>query len=117
MQKVENIHETPHDGKPLLCAGADFSECGLYRYKLWRIWDESLPLAMCIGLNPSTANAVKTDPTITNLTKMLKLLGYGGLYMMNLSAFISPKPADLLTCADSIGENDTKLKEVSEICS
>ena len=24
MQKVENIHETPHDGKPLLCAGADF---------------------------------------------------------------------------------------------
>ena len=22
MQKVENIHETPHDGKPLLCAGA-----------------------------------------------------------------------------------------------
>ena len=22
MQTVENIHETPHDGKPLLCAGA-----------------------------------------------------------------------------------------------
>lgn len=22
MQKIENIHETPHDGKPLLCAGA-----------------------------------------------------------------------------------------------
>ena len=22
MQKVENIHETQHDGKPLLCAGA-----------------------------------------------------------------------------------------------
>ena len=23
MQKVENMDETPHDGKPLLCAGAD----------------------------------------------------------------------------------------------
>jgi hypothetical protein len=27
-------------------AGADFSECGKYRYKLWRIWDENKPLAM-----------------------------------------------------------------------
>ena len=105
------------DAKPVLNAGAEFSECGLYRYKLWRIWYESLPLAMCIGLNPSTANAVKTDPTITNLTKMLKLLGYGGFYMMNLFAFISSKPADLLTCADAIGENDSKLTEISEICS
>lgn len=102
---------------PLLNAGADFSECGQYRYKLWRIWDESLPLAMCIGLNPSTANAVKTDPTITNLTKMLKILGYGGFYMMNLFAWISSKPADLLTCKNPIGENDKKLKEVAAICS
>lgn len=102
--------------KPLN-AGAEFSDCGTYRYKLWRIWDESLPLVMCVGLNPSTANSVKTDPTITNLTKMLKLLGYGGFYMMNLFAFISSKPSDLLTCVDAIGDNDSKLKEVSELCS
>ena len=107
----------PIAANPLLNAGADFSKCGSYRYKLWRIWDESLPIAMCIGLNPSTANVVKTDPTITNLTKMLKILGYGGFYMMNLFAWISSKPADLLTCENPIGENDTKLKEVATICS
>jgi len=97
--------------------GAEFSDCKKYRYSLWRIWDETKPLVMCIGLNPSTANSVKTDPTITNLTKMLKLLGYGGFYMMNLFAFISSKPADLLTCEDAIGDNDKKMKEVSEKCS
>ena len=96
--------------------GAEFSECGKYRYKLWRIWDRNLPIVMCIGLNPSTANATKTDPTITNLKKMLSILGYGGFYMMNLFAFISSKPADLLTCENAIGENDNKLCEVAEIC-
>lgn len=99
-----------------LISGAEFSECGLYRYKLWRIWDEDLPVAMCIGLNPSTAGEKKSDPTITNLTKILKNLGYGGFYMMNLFALISSKPSGLLKCADPIGENDYKLKEVSEKC-
>lgn len=96
--------------------GATFSECGKYRYKLWRIWDESKPKVMCIGLNPSTANATKPDPTITNLIKMLKLLGYGGFYMTNLFAWISSKPNDILTCNDPIGDNENVLKEVSEIC-
>lgn len=97
-------------------AGAEFSECGKYRYKLWRIWNESLPKAMCIGLNPSKASDIKNDPTITNITSMLKILGYGGFYMVNLFAWISSKPQDLLTCADPIGENETKLKEVESIC-
>lgn len=97
-------------------AGAEFSECGKYRYKLWRIWDKTLPKAMCIGLNPSTANGNKNDPTITNLSKALSKLGYGGFYMMNLFAWISPKPEDLLTCPDPLGENENKLKEVEAIC-
>lgn len=96
--------------------GAEFSQCGKYRYKLWRIWDESLPKAMCIGLNPSTANVSRTDPTITNLIIMLKNLGYGGFYMMNLFAWISSKPKDLLTCENPLGENNSKLKEVESIC-
>lgn len=94
--------------------GAEFSECGKYRYKLWRIWDNSLPKAMCIGLNPS--NADKDDPTIYNLKKALRILGYGGFYMMNLFAFISSKPEALVTCADPLGDNDSKLKEVEAIC-
>lgn len=96
--------------------GAEFSECGKYRYKLWRIWDSKLPLAMCVGLNPSTANARKDDPTIGVLKRMLKKLGYGGFYMMNLYAFISSKPADLLTCSDPLGDNESKLREVELLC-
>jgi hypothetical protein len=87
-------------------SGADFSSCGNYRYSLWRIWDEKLPLAMCIGLNPSTANDNKNDQTISYLIKMLRILGYGGFYMTNLFAWISPNPSDLLTCPDPVGEND-----------
>lgn len=96
--------------------GAEFSACGNYRYKLWRIWDNELPLAMCIGLNPSRANSVKTDPTITNLIKMLKILGFGGFYMTNLFAIISSKPEILLTCEDPFLDNNNKLQEVYKIC-
>lgn len=97
-------------------SGAEFSECGKYRYKLWRIWDDSLPKAMCIGLNPSTANANKNDQTISYLIKMLTILGYGGFYMMNLFAWISSNPDELLYCIDPLGDNDEKLKEVAAIC-
>jgi hypothetical protein len=96
--------------------GAEFSKCGKYRYKLWRIWDKKLPLAMCIGLNPSTANASKNDPTIGYLRRMLSKLGYGGFYMMNLFAYISSKPEDLLTCGDPLGDNESKLEEVEAMC-
>lgn len=73
-------------------SGAEFSNCGNYRYKLWRVWDESLPKALCIGLNPSTANADKNDATINNLRGILKKLGYGGFYMMNCFPFITSNP-------------------------
>lgn len=84
MELFENINK-----------GADFSTDDNYRYKLWRIWDESKPKAMVIGLNPSNANSEKDDPTISILKRMLAILGYGGFYMMNCFAYITSKP-DLL---------------------
>lgn len=96
--------------------GAEFSECGKYRYKLWRIWNTGLPKAMCIGLNPSTANADSNDATINNLVNILTKLGYGGFYMMNLFAWISSNPNDLLTCEDALGKNENKLEEVETLC-
>jgi len=96
--------------------GAEFSEDRTHRYKLWRIWNDELPLAMCIGLNPSTANDDKNDPTINYLVKMLTIVGYGGFYMTNLFSYISSKPEALLTCPDPIRDNDFKLKQVSNMC-
>lgn len=75
--------------------GADFSECGKYRYRLYRIWNDKLPIAMVIGLNPSTANSDKNDATINILRSTLFKLGYGGFYMMNCWAYISTDPEKL----------------------
>lgn len=96
--------------------GAKFSNCGKYRYALWRIWDESLPFAQCVGLNPSTANAEYDDPTIRRLTALLSAKGYGGLYMTNLFAFISSNPEDLRSCPDPLKDNDRWLKVIYGKC-
>ncbi len=96
--------------------GAEFSPCEQYRYKLWRIWDKSKPIVMCIGLNPSKAGSEKDDATINILKSTLYKLGYGGFYMMNLFAWISPEPEDLLTCKDPLGDNRNKLQEVAALC-
>lgn len=93
--------------------GAEFSEDKKYRYKLWRIWDESKPMVMCIGLNPSNANEGKNDPTINNLISVLTKLGYGGFYMMNIFAVVSSNPKYLLTCVDPFGENTKHINQVA----
>lgn len=117
MKNRKNNSKTERMSKDLFnSSGAEFSECRNFRYKLWRIWDEALPKAMCIGLNPSTANENKNDATITHLTKALKKLGYGGFYMTNLFAFISSNPQDLLTTADLQKDNEIKLAEVRLLC-
>ncbi len=97
--------------------GADFSPCGKYRYKLWRIWNEELPIAMCIGLNPSTANSAKNDPTINILKRMLTKLGYGGFYMMNLYSYISTKPSELIDVDEVEKRNNfLRLIETAKTC-
>jgi hypothetical protein len=44
---------------------ARFPSCRTWRYTLHRVWDEGRGLLMVIGLNPSTADEVKNDPTVT----------------------------------------------------
>ncbi len=89
--------------------GAVFSECKKYRYALWRIWDESKPKIMFIGLNPSTANESDNDPSIRRVIRFANDWGYGGIYMLNLFAIISSDPKVILSCSDPIGENDDYL--------
>lgn len=95
---------------------AEFSDCGKYRYQLTRIWDDSLKVAMCIGLNPSTANSETDDSTIRYVIDVLKANGYGGFRMMNLYALISSVPEALWDCPDPQGLNDEWLKTTAFIC-
>lgn len=94
---------------------AKFSEDKKYRYVLARLWDETKPNVICIGLNPSTANEETDDPTIGRLTNVLMNLNFGGFYMMNLYALITPKPELLFNVSDAIGENDKWLINKLEV--
>lgn len=88
-----------------LDTGAQFSACDRYRYRLWRIWDESRPTVAFVGLNPSTADATKDDPTIRRCVRFADDHGYGGLVMLNLYAWRSTDPSALHT-SDRSGEAD-----------
>jgi len=86
--------------------GAKFSECGNYRYSLWRIWDEDKKVLTFIGLNPSTANEEKDDPTIRRIIQFAKDNGYGGCRMLNLFTLISSDPYRLLVSRNTFKNAD-----------
>lgn len=94
---------------------AIFSPCGQYRYVLWRKWAAG-PCIMFIGLNPSTANQTKDDPTIRRVKKFAKDWGYSGVYMLNLFAVISSDPKILKKHRDPLGANDNWLVEYGAKC-
>jgi hypothetical protein len=89
---------------------AIFSPCGQYRYVLWRKWSDR-PKVMFVGLNPSTANATSDDPTIRRVKRFAQDWGYGGVYMLNLFAIVSPYPRILKTHPDPLGANNEWLIE------
>jgi hypothetical protein len=91
-------------------AGAVVSPCGTYRYTLDRVWDASLPTALFIMLNPSTADASVDDPTIRRCVSFAKRMGCGALTVVNLYALRSTDPGALATHPDPVGpDNDTHI--------
>ncbi len=96
-------------------SGATFDETGKYRYLLFRKWALSKPMVMLIGLNPSTANADKNDNTITKVIKVARNNGYGGVYMLNLFAIVSPHPEILISGIDTIKNNDEYIKKYAAV--
>lgn len=95
---------------------AEFSEDRKFRYQLTRIWDDTLPIAMCVGLNPSTANADTNDPTINKLIALMKHNGYGGFHMMNLFSLISSKPEALSNHPNPVDKADQYNFNVVQVC-
>lgn len=79
---------------------------GNYRYKLWRIWDESKPLILFIMLNPSTADGKVNDPTICRVMGFAESWGYGGVLVVNLYAYRCTKPKNLRQTDDPMGRDN-----------
>lgn len=84
----------------------------VYRYDLRRIWGEAgLKSVNFIMLNPSTADATKSDPTITRCLNFAKAWGYGGLVVTNLFAYRATDPKVMRTAIDPVGpHNDDFIK-------
>ena len=84
--------------------GATFSRCRRYRYRLWRRWQDG-PTLVAIGLNPSTADAEKDDPTIRRLMGFARRWECGGLIVLNLLAFRATSPATMKAAPlDPVGD-------------
>lgn len=110
-QSTEQACTLPHVGSS---TGALFSSCGKYRYVLWRVWDDSKPKVMFIGLNPSTANEESDDPTIRRVKTFAKTWGFGGVYMLNLFTYVTDYPEELKKCDDPLGPADYYLMEYAQ---
>lgn len=113
---------------------ARFSDDRRFRYRLAR----SLPLApnvqfgltiddtgsvvaahrvVFLMLNPSTADAFKTDPTITECVKRALVLQADVLEVVNLFALRSSDPADLKKCAYGYrGDDSENNRQIVEAC-
>lgn len=100
-------------------SGANISECGLYRFKLWRIWDEEKPKVLFVMHNPSKADWYNDDPTIRRCIGFAKSWGCGGLYVGNLSPYRATNPKDMLKvdfCALFPLENIRHINEMKRLC-
>lgn len=111
-----------------------FSPCGKYRYTLHRQW-EATPMPMCkdcelhqgwcpslgimcessvhralcvIGLNPSTADETKDDPTIRRDIGYAKRWGFGSLVKTNIFAWRDTDPAKMKAQAEPIGADNNR---------
>ncbi|EEF61612.1 DUF1643 domain-containing protein [Pedosphaera parvula] len=94
-------------------SGAIFSDCENYRYSLWRIWDDDRPYVAFIGLNPSTADELKDDPTVARCRRYAEAWNYGGMYMLNLFAFRATQPEVMKGAKDPVGrDNDKRIMSV-----
>ena len=76
-------------------SGATFSEDRAYRQLLWRVWEEDAKFLNVIGLNPSRAGEIESDPTITRQIERAKRLGCGGLLMTNAYDLVATDPKDM----------------------
>lgn len=89
-------------------SGAVFSPCSLYRYRLWRIWDEKKSPLVMVMCNPSKADEMQNDPTVERCQRRAMALGYGSLQVANIFALVSTDPAALYTNADPVGPENNQ---------
>lgn len=94
---------------------AIFGGGGKYRYVLKRKFLFGAERLVFVMLNPSTATAEQSDPTVRRCEGYSRLWGYGELCVVNLFALRSTDPKALKTDGDPVGpENNAYIKAMAE---
>ncbi|MEV6404017.1 DUF1643 domain-containing protein [Streptomyces bobili] len=85
---VQDVATDPDTGQLSI---AVFDTERRYRYLLTRIWNKTVPPAVWIMLNPSTADAFKPDATLTRCVRFVEdhlSAEAGGVMVVNLFALV-----------------------------
>lgn len=97
-----------------MISSAIFDASRTYRYRLSRVWNDSLSADGFIMLNPSTADEFQDDATIRKCVGFAQRWGYGGVEVGNLYAMCSSDPSALIRASAPVGsENDQHLCELA----
>lgn len=108
--------------EPDVVKGATISECGRYRFTLFRRWGEG-PSVLWVMLNPSRADANIDDPTVRRCIAFARAWGFGSLCVVNLYAYRTTDPKELwvLTGDERMGPiengetvNDFAIKRLAQ---
>jgi hypothetical protein len=89
-------------------SGALFSSCRRWRYLLWRRWDERLPVANFLMLNPSTADEFQLDPSCTRARVYAERWGYGSLIVTNLFGWRATDPTAMKAVQEPVGRGNDR---------
>jgi hypothetical protein len=99
---------------------ATISDCGKFRYRLFRKWGCGSPL-LFVMLNPSTADGEKDDATIRRCLRFAMAHDFGELEVVNLFAYRATDPKELRRAGYPVGpENDQHItdavREAAAVC-
>lgn len=90
---------------------ATLSPCMKYRYSLSRVWNYDKPIYGFIGVNPSTADAIKDDPTVKKWIGFTERWDGGGFHVCNAFGYRATDVNELKTVEDPIGEDNMVFVE------
>src|SRR5262245_27156753 len=97
---------------------AVFSNDGMRRTVLSRLWNGALPILLVVMLNPSVAGDERDDTTITRLCNLAAAWGFGGIIVVNLYSLICTDPTKLWAARDPMGpDNDAAIEWAAQIAS
>lgn len=89
-------HGDHHSRDAFMQSDALLSIDNMHRLWLSRVWDEELPLMHVIGLNPSTADAYRDDPSVRRIMGFAQDALYGGFILTNLCSLRATHPRVML---------------------